>query len=53
MIEVRAIGTSRTTCGRPAEMPSATSAARSNAIGRCRCQRFRFGSTERRSATLE
>ena len=53
MIDVRATATSRSTCGRPAATPSATRLSSSNAIGRCRCQRVRFGSTERRSATLE
>ena len=53
MIDVRAIGTSRSTCGRPAARPSATRLASNRAIGRCRCQRLRLGSTERSSATLE
>ena len=41
MIDVRAIGTLRTTCGRPAASASATRPASRSAIGRCRCQRFR------------
>ena len=53
MIDVRATGTLRTTCGRPAASASATRPARRSAIGRCRCHRFRCGSTERSSATLE
>ena len=53
MIDVRAYGTLRTTCGRPAANASATRPASNRATGRCRCQRLRRGSTERSSATLE
>ncbi len=53
MIDVREYGTFRSTLGRPAANPSATRLASSMATGRCRCHRFRLGSTVRSSATLE